>query len=214
MNMRPIVVDGQSFRWRFNEQLVVVPANRSSPQLVVRWGWEDWLEPRGGNGSEPYIVTPSFVTAAIQFALQNGWNPATTANLQLYYRDGVFCTALDESRGSYPADKLIEYPPMAIGEFYLECVEWIDNLHFIQPPERFLAQPAEYVAQARIRFLAEGWEGDGEIGLLWLPNFVFPPNEQPGPVGVLIWHVKQLEDGTSWLLSPVPLPFKTFARWL
>jgi hypothetical protein len=219
MSMRPIVVNGQSFRWRFDEQLVVIPAARSSPQLVVAWGWEDWLEPDGGNGPEPRIVTPRFVAAAIQFALQNGWNPAATVNLQLYYEKGTFHPVqlpphVPEYAGGYtvPAAGLIDYPPTAINGFHLHCVEWIDNLHFILPPERFLTEPAEYVAQARIRWLAAGWEGLGEIGLLWLPAFVFPPSAQPGPVGVLIWHVKQVDDGISWLLSPVPLPFKEFAQ--
>ena len=71
--LRPITVDGQKFRWRFNERLVVIQAGTSSPQLVVDWGWKDWLGPEGIGGNEPLIVTPKFVAAAIRFALANGW---------------------------------------------------------------------------------------------------------------------------------------------
>jgi hypothetical protein len=48
--MRRIVVDGQPFRWRFDDVLVVIPGDRSGPQLYVDWGWRDWLEPDGPGG--------------------------------------------------------------------------------------------------------------------------------------------------------------------
>jgi len=28
--------------------------------------------------------------------------------------------------------------------------------------------------------------------------------------GVLLWHVKQMDDGLSWILSPIELPFEEF----
>ena len=56
--------------------VVVIPADRSGPQLRVRWGWRDfWLEPPHGAGPEPQVVTPRFVAAAIRFALAHGWEP-------------------------------------------------------------------------------------------------------------------------------------------
>lgn len=115
---------------------------------------------------------------------------------------------------SVPADSVIDYSPEAMASFAVYAYEWIDNLHFIQPPERFLADPSGHVAAARAAFLRAGWEGDGEIGLLWLPRFVFPLGSTPSWVGVALWHVKQLEDGVSWLLSPIELPFEGFARWI
>ena len=36
--MRRIVVDGRRFRWRFDDVLVVIPADRSGPQLYCRLG--------------------------------------------------------------------------------------------------------------------------------------------------------------------------------
>ena len=101
--------------------------------------------------------------------------------------------------------KVITYPPDALRDFQVYGFEWIDNLHFVRPLRDFLADPRDYVRVARECFLRAGWDGDGRIGLLWLPPFVFP-GEAPVE-GVVVWHVKQVSDGTSWLLSPVPLPF-------
>ncbi len=113
---------------------------------------------------------------------------------------------------SYTIDKktVITYPPAALRDFRVFGYEWIDNLHFIRPPREFLADPNEYIEIARSRFLEEGWHGDGEIGLLWLPPFVFPLKLKIPPEGLVLWHVKQEEDGESWLLSPIALPFEEF----
>ena len=72
--LRPIVVAGRRFRWRFKQRLAVVPEGRSGPVLYVGWGWRDWLEPER-TGPEPRIVTPRFVSQAIAFALARGWQP-------------------------------------------------------------------------------------------------------------------------------------------
>ena len=77
----------------------------------------------------------------------------------------------------------------------------------------FPGRTGAHIEAARAVFLEAGWHGDGEIGLLWLPPFVFPLESQEW-VGLALWHVKQVEDGTSWLLSPVELPFEGFARWI
>jgi hypothetical protein len=107
-----------------------------------------------------------------------------------------------------PKSALIDYPPEAMKGFTVYGFAWIDNLHFLQPPERFIEEPEQYVAGARNRFLEAGWAGDGEIGLLWLPPFVFPQEMAVPTTGILLWHVKQVEDGESWLLSPIRLPFE------
>jgi hypothetical protein len=106
--------------------------------------------------------------------------------------------------------EVINYPPSALRKFYAYGYEWIDSLHFVRSPEEFLASAGEYVEVARARFLEAGWNGDGRIGLLWLPPFAFPLKDRISPVGVVLWHVKQEEDGVSWLLSPVELMFEEF----
>jgi hypothetical protein len=63
---------------------------------------------------------------------------------------------------------------------------------------------------AKIRMMGRiledaGWEGDGTIRLLWLPPFVLPGEDLC--FGEWIWHVKQSNNGTSWIASPIPLPY-------
>jgi len=71
---------------------------------------------------------------------------------------------------------------------------------------------AEYVEAVKLRFDKAGWEGDGDVNLLWLPSFVFPMSSHIGPERVTVWHTKQVEDGVSFLLSPVPLPFEELGQ--
>ena len=91
--LRRIVVDGVSCRWRFDDVLVVIPGNCSGPQLYVDWGWRDWLEP-DGSGTEPQVVTPQFVAAAVRFAVARGWLSATGGPpLRLGFQGGCFTLA-------------------------------------------------------------------------------------------------------------------------
>lgn len=105
---------------------------------------------------------------------------------------------------------VIDYPPEILNEFYVYGFEWIDNLHFLHSPDEFVTPATEYLDVARKRFLGVGWEGDGEIALMWLPPFVFPLSLNVSPVGIIVWHVKQNNDGISFILSPIPLPFEEF----
>jgi hypothetical protein len=106
--------------------------------------------------------------------------------------------------------EVVVYPPSALRDFRLYGFEWIDNLRFVRSPNDFVANSAEYIDEARTRFLEAGWQGDGEIGLLWIPPFVFPVSQSVPAVGVVVWHVKQDEDGVTFLLSPIDLPFEEF----
>jgi hypothetical protein len=58
------------------------------------------------------------------------------------------------------------------------------------------------VPEIKQLFTQAGWEGDGRIELFAIPP-VIAPN---APDGFLIWHVKQSNNGTSWLASELPLP--------
>jgi hypothetical protein len=82
---------------------------------------------------------------------------------------------------------------------------FIDNPEYFQKPEEHFANPSERKAQLEkvdAAFRKSGWEGDGEIGLIWLPPFLYnpAPDEDPGQLfGTLVWHVKQYNNGISFL---------------
>lgn len=112
--------------------------------------------------------------------------------------------------------ELVTYSEGAIPEFHLYMYEWIDNLHFLLPPCRVIADPRRRAALETAvcqRFTEGGWEGKGRLSLLWLPPFVFPWAMRVPPEGVIVWHVKQHEDGVSFILSPIPLPFEDFSPY-
>ncbi len=45
-------------------------------------------------------------------------------------------------------------------------------------------------------FRQAGWEGDGRIGLIWIPPFVIKNSDTWGE---LVWHVKQRNNGSSFI---------------
>ena len=110
--------------------------------------------------------------------------------------------------------KLLIYSAAEIPSFHLYGYEWIDNLHFMLSPSDVVGDASRRTAleeAVRRRFRDEaGWEGTGRLSLLWLPSFVFPLRSGVSSDGVIVWHVKQHEDGISCLLSPIPLPFEEF----
>ena len=112
-----------------------------------------------------------------------------------------------------PDNYVIDYPAEKIKDFHCYMYEWVDNLHFALDPAIFLTEPEPYLKAASERFLKEGWYGDGDIQLMWIPPFAqkpkYPVDEDFDDFyhGITVWHVKQLEDGLSWILSPVALPF-------
>jgi hypothetical protein len=96
-----------------------------------------------------------------------------------------------------------------IREVYVRDYHHIDWWHGITESEKL----ADLVEQnllpctqenARKAFLEAGWEGDGTIMAIWIPPFVF---DEPDTVGALIWHVKQSNNGTSWLCADYPYQF-------
>lgn len=110
--------------------------------------------------------------------------------------------------------ELIDYDVTAIEGSHLYNFEWIDNLNFLRPPADLItdcSRRKRIEAAVARRFSSEGWEGTGKLSILWLPGFVFPMKCDIPEEGILMWHVKQHEDGISWLLSPIPLPFERYA---
>jgi hypothetical protein len=92
---------------------------------------------------------------------------------------------------------------------------FLDDLQFIKPPEEVFAyeEPVQLNAvteAVKKKFLDAGWEGDGDIGILWLPPFVDAGVEDT--CGTYIWHVKQSNNGISFLASSYPLEFARLAE--
>ncbi|MBR6122669.1 hypothetical protein IKQ19_03560 [Candidatus Saccharibacteria bacterium] len=78
--------------------------------------------------------------------------------------------------------------------------EFIDNLDARFDPLEVYGNSEEtrnVVKKVAELFKRHGWEGDGEIKLIWLPPFL---DEAHDPnFGEYIWHVKQKNNGTSFL---------------
>jgi hypothetical protein len=53
--------------------------------------------------------------------------------------------------------EVISYGPEKLKEFRVYGFEWVDNLHFLQSPEKFLGNRAsEYISIVKERFLEVG----------------------------------------------------------
>lgn len=108
---------------------------------------------------------------------------------------------------SIPKENVIQYKPEDLKNFHLLIHEYIDNLHFTFNPSEFLPNADEYLEVAAALFKEAGWRGDGAIQLIWVPPFVWEEfSNGEAAYGHVVWHVKQNEDGISWLLSPVEFP--------
>jgi hypothetical protein len=97
-----------------------------------------------------------------------------------------------------PTNQMIDYSPEKIEGFHSYHYEWIDCLNFMIEPEVVLEDRASsYLRFVEKVFKEMDWQGDGKIQLLWIPPFVFPSESDASTQGVLVWHVKQIEDGIS-----------------
>ncbi len=98
--------------------------------------------------------------------------------------------------------------PSVIDEFSVYSYQHLDELSYMPRAEEMLSKLEGFQRafdRIKARFRSQGWEGDGVIRLMWLPPFIGSGIEDTWGTGV--WHVKQSNNGTSWLASPVPLPF-------
>jgi hypothetical protein len=96
---RKIVVNGQAFNWRLKTQIEVRPVGCRDNRLEVDFGFYDiwlyfghmWDAPPA---FEPAVVTPAFVSSAIQFALANNWDTLQkTSVTKLSYKNHQFSLA-------------------------------------------------------------------------------------------------------------------------
>jgi hypothetical protein len=97
-------------------------------------------------------------------------------------------------------------------ELYVYQYQFLDDLSFIQNPSKVSIfanmEPPDLeslISSVREQFSTAGWEGDGNLGVIWLPPFVDVGIEDTW--GTYVWHVKQSNNGLSWIASNSPLNF-------
>lgn len=98
--------------------------------------------------------------------------------------------------------------PSVIDDYQVYQYEHIDILDFMPLATKVLqgvknSQRIIEVVERRLK--KAGWEGDGELQILWIPPFIGAGVQDT--YGVTVWFVKQGNNGTSFLASPVSLPF-------
>lgn len=89
-----------------------------------------------------------------------------------------------------------------VEDFYIYKYQFIDELNYIFSPEDVYCDKElmhKQIDVVKYHFLQEGWEGDGNIGIIWIPPFL--DESYDNNCGICIWHVKQNNDGISYLAS-------------
>lgn len=98
--------------------------------------------------------------------------------------------------------------PSVLDEYSVYQYHHIDCLEFMPTAAAVLQDVPngnEVLNAIQTKFRSSGWEGDGEIQLMWIPPFIGAGVEDTW--GVAVWFVKQSNNGTAFLASPVKLPF-------
>lgn len=95
-----------------------------------------------------------------------------------------------------------------VKNWHFYSYEYIDELSFMPLARELLKDwsEAEAILDAvEVKFRSMGWDGDGDMQVMWLPPFVGagPDNN----FGCYSLHVKQFNDGISWIASPYAFPF-------
>lgn len=91
--------------------------------------------------------------------------------------------------------------------YRLYSFEHVDELTFMQDA---IYLPDDVIERAKSEFLDAGWEGDGTLQVAWIPPFA--SEDIAVTQGAYVIHVKQSNNGTSWLLSPITLPRASLVR--
>lgn len=100
--------------------------------------------------------------------------------------------------------------PEDIRDFFVYSYHFIDDRLFFLNASETLGEFSDGYAiinEAEKLLKQHGWEGDGVLELLWLPPFIGVGVEDT--YGVVCFHVKQSNNGTSWFASKFELPFES-----
>jgi hypothetical protein len=102
------------------------------------------------------------------------------------------------------------YRPEDAAGLHVYQYHHLDDLSFARRPNEVFQNlnPGDLkrlLEAVKERFRTAGWEGDGTLQLIWLPPFVDAGIEDTW--GNYLWHVKQENNGTSWIGSKNALDF-------
>lgn len=101
-----------------------------------------------------------------------------------------------------------ENNPSVIDDYQVYRYEHIDMLEFMPLAVKVLQgvkNSQRIIERVERRLKKAGWEGDGELQILWIPPFIGAGVQDT--YGVTVWFVKQSNNGTAFMASPVSLPF-------
>jgi hypothetical protein len=99
----------------------------------------------------------------------------------------------------------------SIKSYHVYAYTFLDDLSYIKDPYDQFADEEKYKIDDAVRLVGErlreyGWEGDGRIGIVWIPPFLDIGVEDTW--GTYVWHVKQRNNGISFLASDTSLDSK------
>lgn len=119
-----------------------------------------------------------------------------------YYYDAVYEMVKEYLKNI----KLVE-------SFYVYRYEHIDILDLMPLSDAVLSKYrgyGDFIKEIKSKLTEGGWEGDGEIQLLWIPPFCDLTYEDT--YGIIAWLVKQDNNGTAFICSPYELNYKCLSN--
>ncbi|GMV80569.1 MAG: hypothetical protein AMXMBFR7_17530 [Planctomycetota bacterium] len=98
--------------------------------------------------------------------------------------------------------------PRCARNYHYYAYEYLDELSFLPSALKVFNGwrcAPKLLKEVSLELRKRGWQGTGAFQMLWLPPFVGAGEKDN--FGCYVLHVKQRNDGISWLASPVTLPF-------
>ena len=122
---------------------------------------------------------------------------------------------LDSLEQSDPGFRFQVGDVSGVFEYVVYSYQYLDDLSFLRDPylvfeDKPRGSLALFLEFVKARLRKSGWEGDGDLRVLWLPPFVNNVDNagMDDTFGTYVWCVKQSNNGFSWIASKTPLPFK------
>lgn len=89
--------------------------------------------------------------------------------------------------------------------YQYQHIDCLDLMPFAEAVLQGVPNRTEVLTAVSNKFRSCGWEGDGQIRIMWIPPFMGAGVEDTW--GFVVWFVKQSNNGTAFMASPVALPF-------